>query len=454
MIGKCLTLKDINTLLDRVSAEYFSRGYITSRAYLREQNLADGDLQIDIVEGTFAGIEPGDTNYSEIFSLKPGQLLNLRDIEQGVDHINRLQSMQASVRLLPGKALGQSLLQVKHQRDRPWELNFTVDNSGQEATGESQLQGFLGWDSPLGLYDYTYFSLQSDSDFGQGKHRSRSLSWHWDLPLGLWTVALDYSHFEYRQEVTGRDLAFESSGMAETARLNLKRLLHRNQQSKWFVTASLKRHKTRNYIEDVLIDVSSRVLSSAELKLTWDHYFSDGSAVFSNVAVHQGIETLSQVSGGVSDFTTIVASVDLHKPVDWMDHRFSYRSRWLYQYSDDALYASEQISIGSLYTVRGFKQETLSGNRGGYWRNSLYWHPVPDSSWEFLGTITPFVGVDIGAVQSSSGEDYRDLAGVVIGAQLSASHWSLDFLFAQPLHQPDEFERRERRFDLSFNYYF
>lgn len=35
------------------------------------------------------------------------------------------------------------------------------------------------------------------------------------------------------------------------------------------------------------------------------------------------------------------------------------------------LYANERLSLGGQYSVRGFKEQYLTGNRGGYWRNEL-----------------------------------------------------------------------------------
>ncbi|MBO1916314.1 hypothetical protein J4727_12560 [Providencia rettgeri] len=35
------------------------------------------------------------------------------------------------------------------------------------------------------------------------------------------------------------------------------------------------------------------------------------------------------------------------------------------------LYGIERISIGGQYSVRGYHEQSLSGNRGGYWRNEI-----------------------------------------------------------------------------------
>ena len=73
-------------------------------------------------------------------------------------------------------------------------------------------------------------------------------------------------------------------------------------------------------------------------------------------------------------------------------------SRMTGQRSEDVLYGPQRISIGGLSSVRGFKEQSLSGDSGGYWRNQLRWRrPV---TWEALrpfvheyGTNRNFTGI-------------------------------------------------------------
>ncbi|MEX0631467.1 ShlB/FhaC/HecB family hemolysin secretion/activation protein [Serratia ureilytica] len=55
------------------------------------------------------------------------------------------------------------------------------------------------------------------------------------------------------------------------------------------------------------------------------------------------------------------------------------------QTSADNLYAGERISIGGQYSVRGFKEQYLTGNRGAYWRNELNWQ------WQTLPGLGSFL---------------------------------------------------------------
>jgi hemolysin activation/secretion protein len=47
------------------------------------------------------------------------------------------------------------------------------------------------------------------------------------------------------------------------------------------------------------------------------------------------------------------------------------------QWSPDRLYGSERLTLGGESSVRGFKEQYLSGDNGGYWRNELGYSSSP-----------------------------------------------------------------------------
>lgn len=68
------------------------------------------------------------------------------------------------------------------------------------------------------------------------------------------------------------------------------------------------------------------------------------------------------------------------------------------QTSADNLYASERISVGGQYSVRGFKEQYLTGNRGAYWRNELNWQLMTQPG---LGELALIGALDSGWVQGA-----------------------------------------------------
>jgi hemolysin activation/secretion protein len=113
--NKCVGIAEINMLLRDLTNVYLDRGYVTSRVYVPQQDIAKTKLlRLTVVEGVLADIylngkkTPRNGLLATAFPGVVGQAANIRDIEQGLDQINRLSSNSAKTSMLPGEAPGTS----------------------------------------------------------------------------------------------------------------------------------------------------------------------------------------------------------------------------------------------------------------------------------------------------------------------------------------------------------
>ena len=163
-IGQCLGVSQLNELLKVITDYYMEKGLVTSRAYLPQQDLSSGNLKVLVVEGRLEGLKGADGSgltereLAMSFPGKSGELLNLREIEQMVDQLNRLPSNRVQMELAPGQEVGGSEVLVKNTPQKPWRVGLARHNDGQKSTGEQQWGASLDWDSPFGLADQ--FSLR------------------------------------------------------------------------------------------------------------------------------------------------------------------------------------------------------------------------------------------------------------------------------------------------------
>jgi hemolysin activation/secretion protein len=462
-LDQCLGVNQLNTLLKDITRVYFDDGHVTSRAYLPQQNLRSGALIVQVVEGTVEVIERDPKRTPWWDTAFPGleeNALNLRDLEQGLDQINRLQSYNATMNLLPGSHSGASRVQISERTERPWHVKLMHSNSGQSSTGELQQQFMLGWDNPSGLYDYVYLSVQADTkDTGRDGARSESISGHWDIPLGYWSMSIDLSHFVYLSTVAGVARTFESSGTSESQRLSLQRLINRDADSKTFLKVTLARKKNSNFIEDTLIETSSRTLGVSELALKHEQHFANNRLLVSELAYHRGLSLFGApdddaIDGNGADspkaqFEKVTFSADYQHPFPIANQRFRYNGRINSQYSPDVLFGSESFSIGSAYSVRGYKESSLSSHSGAFWRNDLHIQLAP-----IMGVnISPFIGLDAGLVRDESQhtDKYEKLKGCALGLTARARHWRLEMTWSKPIDAPDYLESVGEEFDFSIS---
>ncbi|MEJ2075113.1 MAG: ShlB/FhaC/HecB family hemolysin secretion/activation protein, partial [Reinekea sp.] len=437
--AKCLSLKEINELLQKLTHRYFDKGYVTTRAYLPQQSLASGVLQIQVIEGTVEQFDKTQAKGINILTAFPGILndqLNLRDIEQGIEQLNRLGRNQVSMELLPGSEAGNTIIQLTNNKSRFWQANIRFDNSGQPSTGEYQARAYLSLDRPLWLNDFFYVSYQMDTVGDSGKD-SRSTSVHWDVPYGYWLLSTDASWFNYTSRVKGDAQSFDTSGDSQSQTVKLSRILARNATAKTEAITSLTRKENHNFIEDVKLDTSSRTLSVANFQIRQQKFLPGGQSLQGSLGYKRGVPVFGSVKRKSKDapnpeYGAWLADVDYGTGFQWLNQRWSYSTSLAAQYSDENLLGSEQFSIGSLYSVRGFNGEGLSANSGVYLRNDLAVTLPIKFKPLGLRTLKPSVGLDAGAVFNAT--HYKNwLGGMATGLSFGAKYFSADLIYTRAL---------------------
>ncbi len=112
-----------------------------------------------------------------------GKVLNLRDIEQGMEQINRLRTEPVQIEISPGDREGWSVVTLTALPEWPVTGSVGIDNSGQKNTGTGQLNGVLSFNNPLGLADNWFVSGGRSSDFSVS-HDARNFAAGVSLPYG------------------------------------------------------------------------------------------------------------------------------------------------------------------------------------------------------------------------------------------------------------------------------
>ncbi|PII39597.1 hemolysin activator protein Hec [Sinorhizobium meliloti CCBAU 01290] len=226
LVGTCATAADIARALGRINAFYQEEGYITTRAYLPEQDVSDGSLEISVIPGRIEGYVYGDGRQADrrlaaAFPAARGDLLNLRDIEQGLDNYNAPRSASAKFQLIPGQAVGGSFVQVLSEDERRFHANLSTDNTGFKSTGVYKGNATVGIDNLIGINDQLSFSLSSTPFDPRGSRYSDALSVNTLIPYGNWSLGLDAGTSRYAFALDGVNQTYPVSGRSR--HLSLKR---------------------------------------------------------------------------------------------------------------------------------------------------------------------------------------------------------------------------------------
>lgn len=449
--GKCLGVAEIESILSVFTNAYIEKGYVTARAYLPAQDLTTGKLQVQIEEGRLQSVLLNDGNQDSIWlpGITPGmvgQPLNLRDLEQALDQINRLRSNNATMDIQPGSVAGDSLVTFFNAPTRRWHAGLSFNNYGQEATGQNQLSANLALDNPLGLNDYINFSHQRSQPYDTGRHSSYVNNLSYVIPFGYSTLSLSASDSEYASMLSAPSGAqLYTNGNSKNYSVRLDNVLWRGQQSLWTVSGSLTKKKSENYLESILLEVSSRSLTVFDLDSTFSTQVA-GGALSINGGVARGLTWFDALEDADNlpdwapraQFTKLKYGVGYYRPFQIAGENFSLNSSLSGQHALDVLYGSEQLSIGSPFTVRGFAETPISGDHGYYLRNDLSWtYPLTLIGSEAM-ILRPYLGLDYGRVRNRASNTLDgELSSASAGLAVYYGALSIDLVQSMPIDSPN-----------------
>lgn len=456
--GHCLGGKGINLLMSTLQNRLIESGYITTRVLAPAQDLKSGELKLAVVPGKVRNVTltPDSGHHVSLYGAFPvhaGALLDLRDIEQGLENLQRLPTVQASMEIVPGAQPGESDVLLRWQQSRLWRIDASLDDSGTRPTGRYQGGLTLSLDNPFSFSDLFYISASSSLEKHHDKG-TRNLTGHYSVPFGWWTAGLTVNRYDYHQRVAGLNQDYRYGGESQNLDFQLSRVLHRSGSQKTTLTYDVLAKASKNFINDTEVEVQRRRTSAWRVGLQHRHFIAR-STLDAGISYQRGTRWFGALSapeenlGEATALSKIVQiSTQLNIPFTLGMQKFHYNAHYQRQYSNTSLTPADRFAIGSRWSVRGFDGErTLNANRGWFVRSNLAWAtPLPQQEL--------YVGVDYGEVGGKGTEDLagNHLAGGAIGLRGQAFSMGYDLFAAVPLSKPDGFKTDPVSLGFSLNW--
>ena len=481
--GVKLGAQSINLLMKAAQNELIDRGYTTTRILAQPQDLSKGTLTLTVVPGRIRHIQVDQSKAEQTHAdrailfnalpFKEGDILNLRDIEQGLENLKRVPTVEADIQIAPGQAPNESDIHIQwSQRTIPLRVNLAVDDSGSEATGKYQGTATLSIDTPFRLNDLFYMSYGQDltgydkvnttDDLGNinGSRHGDSDNWglHYSIPYGYWELAFNASSYDYNQAVAGANQTYNYSGHSKSQDLKLTRLLHRDAASKTAAYIKGWHRESDNYIDDAEIEAQRRETGGYEIGLNHKHAIGNAQ-IQANIAFKRGTGAFDakrapeELFGeGTSRMKLITADLNIDIPWKIKQTPMSFSSSNHMQWNKTPLTPQDKIAIGGRSTVRGFDGDmSLSAERGWYSRNELSINYVPNHQL--------YLAIDAGHVSGPSAQYLlgQTLIGSAIGLRGQfklGGQLSYDLFAGTPLRKPHGFRTAHTAYGFNLNYAF
>lgn len=469
IVGRCIYVSDIDAILRAITNRYIKDGYVTSRALIAPQDLDDGKIEIVVIEGQLADIRADQNKIgnSELRAAFPGlknRILNLRDIEQGIDQMLRLPSFDPSIDIEPAITQGASNLVLKRKKAaRSVRPSLSLNNDGQISTGRLQSTMSIDIDNVTGLLDFS--SLYFSRDLGTADNGgTQSFGAFISIPRGYWTLSLSGGFSEYDSTISGSNQSFASDGETYNGSAILERLFFRDADTKLSAAIGLNLFDTVNRIQGIRLATSSYRLVHASANMRLQQRLPKGllniGLGFVQGIDFLGAQTVETGPGGPgTEFSKITANLSYREPFSLAGTRFQYALSLRGQIALTPVFPAQRISIGGPSTVRGFRDDGNSGRTGATVRQQIsaeLGELFASFSPKAKSKILAFAAYDAGGVAARSDNPFERgfLHSASLGLQLVSRLFAAEFAVSIPVSAPSFVRRRDAEFGANVRFNF
>ena len=218
-LGRELGFDDLIEAATQVRAFYRERGYFLAQAYLPEQAIRDGVVQIGVIEGRIGEIEiarrPATRLREGLLAgivgahWRQGDIITEAGLEKPLLLINDLPTAAVTSEIRPSKTVGAADLRVNVDEGVGLVSGYVdVDNHGNRFTGEYRLGAQLDLNNPSTLGDQASFrGFRTDEGMWFTRLTYLVPVWHYGTRVGV-----TYSRFEYELAKEFTDLGASGDG--------------------------------------------------------------------------------------------------------------------------------------------------------------------------------------------------------------------------------------------------
>lgn len=445
--GQLLSVNDIYGILDTLNAEYLLKGYIAARAYLPEQDVSKGLLVISLLEGRVDAFTISDNKHTRdsylrrYISFCPCEVIQADTLQKGILEFNAANDAKTRLTLAPGRVYGTTDVNVVLDEPPTFSLVGFMDNAGQRETGLIRYGVYGTARSLTGYRDI----LSLGGMFSSG---SNSAFASYEIPEPFFNsrigLSFDYSDTEI---VRGSMEPLDITGDFYNLSLYFKKpfLVRVNTISN--ARFSVSKKQGANYISDN----KTQENKTDTLSLSLDNIIMFNRGYLFNMAsATAGL----QMFGGENNFV----NANYYGEAQYNLSRFfglNLKVKGQKKIQGEVP-SSEQMQLGGVNTVRGYREGMLSTDNGIDAMGEFQYNML------FLNQLKPidyaqtFVFLDFGRVFPSSHIYYptgyqKSLASTGVGLRMGfLKHFEGSVSVAHTLRAHAYFNNREETKVLFF----
>lgn len=368
LVGKEISLQDIQTAASEAKQLYRTRGYVGAYISIPPQTLDDGIVDIQVTEGKLGQIKMhGNQHFStdvlmRQMNLPTGGPLTYQQVENRLLKLDDHRDIDMKATFVPGEQPGTTDLDLEVVDRLPIHSSIDYNNFGTRLAGEDRFGVSVVHTNLLGQMDELYGRAQ----FSEG---GTSYAADYSVPLAFISpdVRFGGSYVLGELDLQGDFKALNIQGETRTWGLYTTMPLIDTVNNDVNLKIGLDIKSVQNEILSTRIGNDQlRILNTVA---TWEEKDSLGRTVWPN-GLHFGLNAfgasdkndigLSRAHTGGSFF----AYRSQLQRIQYLSEEVSLRLKGSWQLSPNKLAPSEQFGIGGFDTVRGYPQGEYLGDYG------------------------------------------------------------------------------------------
>jgi len=400
--SRTITNEELQALRHQLTRYYIDHGYINSGVTLPDQDISNGVIQFQVVEGELSNfnITGNDWLKSSYIDKRMAQSfdapLNIKKVQ---DRLLLLQQDplidRVNAELRPGLKPGESSMNLNVTEARPYQAGITAANNYSPSIGGISGNFWLTHRNLTGYGDALFFSysLAEGLDDFNGSY---------SIPLTAYDTRLNLSYQNIESDVVEiAEGALHSR--SETYSVSLSQPVYKTPEQTLALTIAFEHRRSKTFINDVpqsfgqgvpdgsVDDNGESKISVLRFSQDWLHR-SQTQVIAARSTFNFGFDTL----GSTNDSDNPVGQrgrpdgnfFSWLGQFQWIRRLPIFNSEFLFRadahFANQSLLPLEKFSVGGMHSVRGYRENQFVRDNGAVtsleWRIPLFRLPIPGIS--------------------------------------------------------------------------
>lgn len=370
-LNQPLTLDDLNNILKKVVVYYRTQSTPVVDAYIPEQDITGGTVQVVVVEGRVGQIRSEGNQWFDSKDIesqirtKPGEVIRGNSLAEDVSRLNQNPFRHVDLVLARGKEKGQTDVILRTEDRFPLRGYIGYENSGNKLTGRDRYLVGFNWGNAFGLGHLLDFQMTSAEKYS----RMKAYSLHYKIPLkNHHTVEFSTSYGQSRPNMEPFDLdakSWEFSGVYRMPLPSIGLLRHE-------LSLGVEYKFSNSDLDFTTMPVFDKKTEVIQATLGYGGSLPDqhGRTAFNlrlvsspgDLSSHNDNDNFDAYKQGASA-QYVYSEFEIDR-LTLLPKGFIWNSKAHLQFSDGSLLGSEQLGLGGYSSIRGFEEREANGDEG------------------------------------------------------------------------------------------